>query len=197
MVAVKRERYANYLDDPQHLIAVMASANRSKGALVLEDWKPDDHSYWCQCATDWISIKTTWALPVTKIEHDALAKMLKACSGLPSLWVSHGSIPGQHRLLLRRNHMRPPRRRCVHRTSAPRPKQPAQPTCREQRPWSRIPEVYGAQCSGRRWRGLREVAASQLARANGRPVPRQAFLPVTVASLKNVTEKSALGITYG
>lgn len=95
--ANQRERYANYLDDPQHLIAVTASANRSKGARGPEDWKPDNRSYWCQYATDWITIKTTWALAVTQAEHDALAQMLNTCSDPPALWVSEGSIPGQHR----------------------------------------------------------------------------------------------------
>ena len=38
--ANRREQYANHLDDPQHLIAVTASANRSKGARGPEDWKP-------------------------------------------------------------------------------------------------------------------------------------------------------------
>lgn len=95
--AEQREQYANYLDDPQHLIAVTASANRSKGAQGPEDWKPDDCSYWCRYATDWITIKTTWALTVTQAEHNALAQMLNTCSDPPGLWVSHGSIPGQHR----------------------------------------------------------------------------------------------------
>ena len=35
--ANRREQYANYLDDPQHLIAVKASANRSKGARGPEE----------------------------------------------------------------------------------------------------------------------------------------------------------------
>ena len=37
-----KQLYANYLDDPQHLIAVAAKANRAKGARGPEDWKPDD-----------------------------------------------------------------------------------------------------------------------------------------------------------
>ena len=42
--AQQREQYANYLDDPQHLIAVTASANRSKGARGPEEWQPEDRS---------------------------------------------------------------------------------------------------------------------------------------------------------
>ena len=84
-----RERYANYLDDPQHLIAVTASANRSKGARGPEDWKPEDSSYWCQYAVDWITIKDDWGLTVTQREHDALVEMLNTCANSPQLTVSH------------------------------------------------------------------------------------------------------------
>ena len=42
--ANRREQYANYLEDPQHLIAVTASANRSKGAWGPEDWQPEDRT---------------------------------------------------------------------------------------------------------------------------------------------------------
>ncbi len=87
--ANQRERYANYLDDPQHLIAVTASANRSKGARGPEDWKPEDRSYWCQYAVDWITIKDDWGLTVTQREHDALVEMLNACANRPQLTVSH------------------------------------------------------------------------------------------------------------
>ena len=86
-----RERYANYLRDPQHLIAVTASANRSKGARGPEAWKPADQSYWCQYATDWITIKATWVLTATKAEHDALVQMLNTCANHPQLEVYHCS----------------------------------------------------------------------------------------------------------
>ena len=38
--AERRELYANYLDAPEHLIAVTARANRSKGAGGPDRWKP-------------------------------------------------------------------------------------------------------------------------------------------------------------
>ena len=95
--ANRREQYANYLDDPQHLIAVTASANRSKGARGPDQWKPEDQTYWCQYAVDWIAIKSTWELTVTEAELAGLNEMLYSCNEPPSLWVSHGSVPGVHR----------------------------------------------------------------------------------------------------
>ena len=92
--ANRREQYANYLKDPQHLIAVTASANHSKGARGPEDWKPADRSYWCQYAVDWITIKYSWALTVTQGEHDALAEMLNTCPNRPQLKVTHQSQAG-------------------------------------------------------------------------------------------------------
>ena len=53
----RKRLYANYLDDPNHLIAVTARANRSKGARGPEEWQSPDSSYWCQYAVDWITIK--------------------------------------------------------------------------------------------------------------------------------------------
>ena len=91
--AGRRERYANHLDDPQHLIAVTASANRSKGARGHEDWKPDDRSYWCQRATDWIIIKDDWELTVNLRELDALSGMLDTCANPPTLQLFQGSNP--------------------------------------------------------------------------------------------------------
>ena len=91
--AEQRERYANYLDDPQHLIAVTASANRSKGARGPEAWKPDDEAYWCQYAIDWISIKDTWDLTVNMHELDALSGMLDTCANPPDLRASERGIP--------------------------------------------------------------------------------------------------------
>ena len=77
--AQQREQYANHPDDPQHLIAVTASANRSKGARGPEDWKPDDRTYWCHDAIDWVTIKETWELTATAAEFTALEEMLTTC----------------------------------------------------------------------------------------------------------------------
>ena len=91
--AEQRERYANHLADSQHLIAVTASANRSKGARGPEEWKPADQSYWCQYATDWITIKDDWGLTVTLREADALTGMLDTCATPPELQISDGGTP--------------------------------------------------------------------------------------------------------
>ena len=75
----KREEYANYLRDEDHLIAVTAGANRSKGAKGPEEWKPPDEGYWCEYATTWTEVKAEWHLTMTHAEFDAVVEMLDTC----------------------------------------------------------------------------------------------------------------------
>ena len=75
----KKKEYANYLGDSDHLLAVQSGANRSKGALGPEDWKPDNTEYWCEYAYDWIRIKSFWNLSATQREWDALSEMISTC----------------------------------------------------------------------------------------------------------------------
>ena len=91
--AERKELYANHLDDTQHLIAVTASANRSKGARAPHEWKPEDESYWCQYAIDWATIKITWNLAVTEPEYRALADMLATCDNPHALIAAHDIAP--------------------------------------------------------------------------------------------------------
>ena len=93
--AEKKNAFYNDLSDPQHLIAVSASQNRSKGARGPDEWKPADSSYWCQYAFSWVSIKTRWELSVTSAELEALVSMTQSCDsppnvdGIPSLPITN------------------------------------------------------------------------------------------------------------
>ena len=76
----KRKRdYANDLGYTGHLIAVSASANRSKGGKGPDEWRPPDTDYWCQYALDWATIKWEWELTATESEASALSEMLDTC----------------------------------------------------------------------------------------------------------------------
>ena len=83
--------FYNDLNDPQHLIAVSSSANRSKGSRGPEVWKPVNDTYWCQYAYSWIEIKARWNLSVGELELEALEEMLNSCEGLPeqTYWFSN------------------------------------------------------------------------------------------------------------
>ena len=77
--------FYNDLNDPQHLIAVSSSVNRSKGAKGPEEWRPPNSDHWCQYAYSWIEIKARWNLSATESELDSLRMMLDSCDGLPKL----------------------------------------------------------------------------------------------------------------
>lgn len=75
----KKESYANNLDYKDHLIAVSASANRSKSDQGPSSWKPSNEGDWCTYATDWVTISSTWGLSITQADKDAVGQMLQKC----------------------------------------------------------------------------------------------------------------------
>ena len=89
----QKRLYANYLTDPNHLVAVTALANRSKGARAPDEWKPTDRAYWCQYSVNWITIKNRWDLTATTEEFAALEGMLGTCD-IPHRLSIDGSSPG-------------------------------------------------------------------------------------------------------
>ena len=82
-----KEQYANYLEDPDHLIAVMAGANRSKGTRGPEEWAPPDNALWCQYALDWSDIEQRWDLTMPPVESEIVMDMLGTREAPPRLEV--------------------------------------------------------------------------------------------------------------
>ena len=84
--AQRKRAYANDMSLGGHLIAVTASANRSKGAKGPEEWQPPDTGHRCDYAINWITVKATWGLTATVAEWAALEDMLSTCSGEDRNW---------------------------------------------------------------------------------------------------------------
>jgi len=64
----RRIEYANYLADPNHLIAVTAKSNREKGAKNPSDWMPLINRV--EYRILWIMIKEKWGLCFDKKERE-------------------------------------------------------------------------------------------------------------------------------
>ena len=94
-----KEEYANYLEDPDHLIAVAFRANRTIGARGPEEWMPSNQDYWCQYATHWAEIKEWWELTMTDAEAEAVVEMLQRCENPPVVEVREAleSATGEHK----------------------------------------------------------------------------------------------------
>ena len=72
----RRQQFAN---DPDNLLAVSASANRSKGASSPDQWLPENRAFWCEYGKRWQALKQRYALMVTPPEQEALARLAATC----------------------------------------------------------------------------------------------------------------------
>jgi hypothetical protein len=77
--ADRRERFANDLAEPRSLIAVSASANRSKGDQDPADWLPPEASYHCAYVRAWVAVKERWNLAMDAAERAAVDRVLAGC----------------------------------------------------------------------------------------------------------------------
>lgn len=75
----RREQYANDLNHTEHLIAVKASANRSKGAKSPDQWMPENEDYWCTYIENWEAIKLRWGLLMTVKESSTVNNFKSSC----------------------------------------------------------------------------------------------------------------------
>lgn len=73
----KKEKYANDLSDPHHLLAVSASENRSKGDKGPSAYQPKVGQ--CSYAVYWVNVAKTWNISITSADKSALEKMLGTC----------------------------------------------------------------------------------------------------------------------
>jgi hypothetical protein len=78
-VPLKRLALAN---DPMNLLAVSASANRSKGDGDAATWLPSNKSYRCAYVARQVAVKAKYGLWITAAEHSASARILDGCRQL-------------------------------------------------------------------------------------------------------------------
>lgn len=75
----KKMEYANDLDDPEVLIAVDKSANRSKSDKDPSDWLPPNKKYQCEYIKTWQKVKKQWKLSMDSKEKAFIDAENKEC----------------------------------------------------------------------------------------------------------------------
>ena len=71
----QRVAYANDLSSPDTLIAVSASANRSKGDRDPADWLPPNRAFHCTYIALWLKVKERWGMSFDAREVSAIAQL--------------------------------------------------------------------------------------------------------------------------
>ncbi len=77
----RRRAFANDLESSSSLVAVTASANRSKSDSDPAGWLPPHAAAVCRYVTDWVDVKLRWQLHIDPAERDALLREAARCPG--------------------------------------------------------------------------------------------------------------------
>lgn len=75
----KKQRYANYLANDYHLLAVSASENRKKADKGPDIYMPPNQAYRCNYVNTWVRVKEEWELEMTEAESRAVESVLAGC----------------------------------------------------------------------------------------------------------------------
>lgn len=75
----RKTEYANDLADREHLIVVLAHANRSKGSRTITEWLPDEPGFRCEYVEAWLRVKHRWQLAVAAEEAATAEAFLVRC----------------------------------------------------------------------------------------------------------------------
>jgi hypothetical protein len=75
--ATQRVAFAN---DPRNLLAVGGEINQAKGSGDAATWLPPNKAFRCAYVSRQIVVKAAYGLWVTQAEHDAMTRVLAACS---------------------------------------------------------------------------------------------------------------------
>jgi hypothetical protein len=89
--AAQRQTFANDLENPEALIAVTASTNRSKGDKDPSLWMPAKDQ--CVYIQNWISVKIKYSLTVDAKESEKLNSLISTCAIIDSSTPSPTSSP--------------------------------------------------------------------------------------------------------
>ena len=77
--AAKRRQFANDLANAHTLVAVWASANRSKGDRDPASWMPPDTTYHCEYLRVWVGLKEYWGLSQNASERQYIKQRIVMC----------------------------------------------------------------------------------------------------------------------
>lgn len=72
----RKRSFANDLALSKSLIAVSASANRSKGSRGPAEWLPPNQAYHCEYVKDWLEVKRRHALAVGSADYQAIEAVI-------------------------------------------------------------------------------------------------------------------------
>lgn len=75
----RKMEYANYLDDPLHLLAVSATENRRKSDKGPDRYMPPNQSYACEYVNAWLNMKYSWGLEIPEGVQQAIDQVLAGC----------------------------------------------------------------------------------------------------------------------